>query len=103
TQCKWGNFCGDNTVQGPPSGPEECDLGKQNGDTSAGSTCSIACKAPRTCGDGKVDTDLGEECDLGDRNGLKLDSQLQPVSDPNDAAAQVFCSTDCLIPSGIVY
>jgi len=103
TQCKWGNFCGDNTVQGPPNGPEECDLGKQNGDTSAGSQCSVSCKAPRSCGDGRVDTDLGEECDLGDRNGLKLDSQLQPVGDPNDPATQVFCTTDCTIPPGIVY
>ena len=103
TQCKWGSYCGDNTVQGPPNGPEECDLGKQNGDTSAGSKCSVACKAPRSCGDGKVDTDLGEECDLGNRNGVKLDGQLQPVSDPNDASGQVFCTTDCLIPSGIIY
>ena len=103
TQCKWGNFCGDNAVQGPPSGPEECDLGKQNGDTNAGSNCSVACKAPRTCGDGKVDTDRGEECDLAGNNGVKLDSQLQPVSDPNALGAQVFCTTDCTIPPGIVY
>jgi fibro-slime domain-containing protein len=103
TQCKWGNFCGDNIVQGPPNGSEECDLGKQNGDTSAGSKCSISCKAPRTCGDGKVDTDLGEECDLGGNNGAKLDSQLQPVSDPNDPGARVYCESNCTIPPGIVY
>ena len=103
TQCKWGNFCGDNTVQSPPNGPEECDLGKQNGDTSAGSKCSVSCKAPRTCGDGHVDTDLGEECDLAGNNGVKLNSQLQSVSDPNDPSAQVFCTTDCMIPPGIVY
>ncbi len=103
TQCKWGPYCGDNIVQGPPSGPEECDLGKQNGDTSAGSKCSVSCKAPRSCGDGKVDTDLGEECDLAGNNGVKLDSQLQPVSDPNDPNGQIFCTTDCTIPPGIVY
>jgi fibro-slime domain-containing protein len=103
TQCKWGAFCGDGTLQSPPSGPEECDLGKQNGDTNAGSKCSVSCKAPRSCGDGHVDTDLGEECDLAGNNGVKLDSQLQPVSDPNDPNAQVFCTTDCTIPPGIVY
>ncbi len=32
TQCKWGAFCGDGTLQGPPDGPEECDLGKENGE-----------------------------------------------------------------------
>jgi fibro-slime domain-containing protein len=103
SQCKWGAFCGDGTMQDPPNGPEECDLGKQNGNTSAGSKCSISCMAPRSCGDGKVDTDSGEECDLAGNNGLKLDSQLQPVSDPNDPAGQVFCTTDCMIPPGIVY
>jgi len=99
TQCKWGAFCGDGTMQGP----EECDLGKLNGDTSTGGKCSVGCKAPRSCGDGKADTDLGEECDMGDKNGLKLNSQLQPVSDPNDPTAQVFCTADCTIPPGVVY
>ena len=101
TQCTWGPFCGDGVVQ-PEF--EECDLGKQNGDTSLGKDgCSIACKKPRGCGDGNVDTDRDEECDLAGNNGVKLDSQLQPVSDPNDPAGQVFCTTDCTIPPGIVY
>ena len=100
TQCTWGPFCGDGEVQGP----EECDLGKNNGDTSLGKDgCSISCKKPRGCGDGFVDTDLGEECDLAGNNGVKLDSQLQPVSDPNDPSAQIFCTTECMIPPGIVY
>jgi fibro-slime domain-containing protein len=103
TQCKWGAFCGDGTKQGAPDGPEECDLGRKNGDTSTENKCSISCKAPRSCGDGSVDTDLGEECDLGGNNGVKLDSQLQPASDPNDPTAQVFCTSECMIPSGIVY
>jgi fibro-slime domain-containing protein len=95
TQCTWGPFCGDGTVQGS----EECDLGKKNGDTSLGKDgCSIACKKPRGCGDGHVDTDLGEECDMAGNNGVKLDTQLQP-----DPAGQVFCNTDCTIPQGIVY
>ena len=103
TQCKWGPFCGDNTVQGPPTSSEECDLGKQNGTGTGTNSCSIACKSPRTCGNAIVDNDLGEECDLGGNNGVKLDRQLQPVSNPNDPTAQVFCTTDCKIPPGIVY
>ena len=101
TQCKWGPFCGDATVQSPPNGPEECDLGKQNCNGTSG--CSIACQAPRACGDGKVDTDLGEECDLGGNNGLKLDSNLQPVADQNGPDGAVYCTSDCKIPPGIVY
>ena len=87
TQCKWGPFCGDATTQSPPAGPEECDKGKDNGNGT--SECSIACKAPRSCGDAKVDTDLGEECDLGGNNGVKLDSTLaagQPI--PTTPAAR---------------
>jgi len=100
--CKWGAFCGDNTVQGPPVASEECDLGKDNGKAGSGEdTCSIGCKSPRTCGNGVVDNDLGEECDLGGNNGVKLDGQLEPA--PNDPNAQVFCTNDCTIPSGIVY
>jgi hypothetical protein len=104
TQCKWGPFCGDDAVQGPPDGPEECDLGKRNGDTSAeGNKCSISCRMPRSCGDGSVDTDLGEECDLAGKNDVKLDGRLEPASDPNDPTAQVFCTAECKIPPGIVY
>jgi fibro-slime domain-containing protein len=95
-QCKWGPFCGDGTTQSPPSGPEECDKGKDNGNGT--SECSIACKAPRTCGDAKVDTDLEEECDFGGNNGVTLNGELEP--DPN---GQVFCTNDCKIPPGIVY
>jgi fibro-slime domain-containing protein len=104
TQCRWGPFCGDGAVQGPPDGPEECDLGTQNGDSSVGTDwCSLSCMKPRSCGDGVVDTDLDEECDLAGNNGVKLDGDLEPVSDPNDPSGQVFCNTDCTIPSGIVY
>jgi fibro-slime domain-containing protein len=102
--CKWGAFCGDSTVQGPPVASEECDLGKDNGKAGGGdNACSIGCKSPRTCGNGVVDNDLGEECDLGVKNGLKLDSALEPVTDENDPQGQVFCTNDCTIPSGIVY
>jgi hypothetical protein len=58
---------------------------------------------PRFCGDGKLDDDLGELCDLGTRNGVALDGNQQPLSDPNDPKGQIFCTTDCLIPPQLVY
>ena len=95
TSCTWGPFCGDAVVQAAPTGPEQCDLGKQNGASAAGAgRCSIACQNPRVCGDGVADTDLNEQCDLGAKNGLPLDSQMQAV----DAGGQVYCDTDCTIP-----
>ena len=94
TQCKWGNYCGDGQV----NGPEECDDGKKNG--TDGSPCTIGCTKQHYCGDGFSDTNRGEECDLGDRNGKTLDSQLVQSSDPT---AQIYCTADCLIPPGIVY
>ncbi len=99
TDCTYGPFCGDKIVQGPPDGPEECDLGKENGDTSLGKDgCSIGCLKPHFCGDNIVDPN--EACDLGDRNGQKLDTDLQP-SDSSDAI--VYCTTDCAIPQGVVF
>jgi len=99
--CKLGPFCGDGQVQMDSGGNEECDVGKDNGNTSLGeSGCTAGCKKPRFCGDGSVDTDLGEECDLGDSNGRKLDGNLSPTTDPS---GQVYCSADCTIPPGIVY
>ena len=104
SQCKWGPFCGDATVQGPPGGPEECDLGTKNGDTSVGENwCSLSCQKPRACGDGHVDTDLDEKCDFGPNNGLKLDSNLQPLADQNDPKGVVYCTPDCEIPDGVIY
>jgi fibro-slime domain-containing protein len=96
--CTWGPFCGDGTVQAPPAGPEECDLGKQNGAPGGepGDRCSIACQNPRVCGDGIADTDLGEECDLGPNNGVPLDGQMQPAT---GATAQIYCTTNCTIPA----
>jgi fibro-slime domain-containing protein len=62
TDCKFGPFCGDNIK----NGPEDCDKGKDNG----GSDCTISCTAPHYCGDSIVDTDRGEQCDLGSNNGV---------------------------------
>jgi hypothetical protein len=42
-----------------------------------------------------VDTDLREECDLADRNGVPLDQHGNP-SDASDAF--VWCDTDCTLP-----
>jgi fibro-slime domain-containing protein len=59
TQCKFGGFCGDGIV----NGPEECDMGSANGTPAA--NCTVGCTIPHYCGDGIVDTNLGEQCDLG--------------------------------------
>ncbi|HEY5284359.1 MAG TPA: DUF4215 domain-containing protein, partial [Polyangia bacterium] len=68
TKCKFGPFCGDKTVQNSNGGAEECDLGKDNGNTALGKDgCSVGCLKPHYCGDGIVDS--GEECDLGSNNG----------------------------------
>jgi len=96
TQCKWGTYCGD----GITNGPEECDKGKDNGTDSGHGGCTIGCTTTHYCGDGIPDTDRGEECDMGDKNGQTLDSQLAVSTDPT---AQVYCTTECTIPPGIVY
>jgi len=101
SQCKWGDYCGDGNMQSPP---EECDMGQDNGSgkpDSQGRMCSISCKSPRSCGNGTLDADLGEECDLGGNNGVRLDGNLEPVTDTS--AGQIYCNTDCTIPVGIVY
>ena len=94
TACKWGPYCGDGIV----NGPEECDNGKNNGGAYADGGCTLACTRPHYCGDGILDTDLGEECDLGPQNGVKLDADRNP-SDPD---GQVYCNPDCSIPVGVV-
>ena len=99
TQCTWGTFCGDGIV----NGEEECDNGKENGANYGEGGCSIGCTLPHFCGDGHADTDRGEVCDLGDKNGQKLDGNLDPVADPNDPAGQIYCTAQCEIPPGIVY
>jgi fibro-slime domain-containing protein len=99
TRCTWGPFCGDGTRQAAPAGPEQCDLGTQNGAAGQGQNhCDLTCRSPRVCGDGVADTDLGEACDLGPNNGVKLDEEMRPVSDPQSEAGQVYCTPECSIP-----
>jgi cysteine-rich repeat protein len=91
TKCTWGAFCGDGMV----NGPEQCDLGKNNVAVYGPDGCTIGCTKPHYCGDGLVDTYRGEECDLGDKNGRKLDREQNPSDSPD---AFVWCHIDCTIP-----
>jgi cysteine-rich repeat protein len=62
-------YCGDGVV----TGSEGCDLGAENGSrygTQGG--CTLACTPSHYCGDGILDSDHGEQCDLGDRNGTSI-------------------------------
>jgi len=77
TQCKFGPFCGDGNTDTNADPPEACDDGKDNGatyitDKNSGG-CSVTCQLPHYCGDGHTDTAYGEQCDLGDSNGQKID------------------------------
>jgi hypothetical protein len=94
--CTYGPFCGDGKVQKDNGGSEECDLGKDNGNTDLGKDgCTLGCLKPHFCGDGIPDP--GEACDFGDKNGKKLDKN-HDLSDADSAI--VYCNTDCTIPEG---
>jgi len=62
TKCRY-SFCGDGIV----NGSEECDLGNDRNGAVYGDPqgCTIGCTRPHYCGDGFVDSDYGEMCDLG--------------------------------------
>jgi cysteine-rich repeat protein len=89
TRCKIGPFCGDGQV----NGPEECDLGSGNGKVDGKGGCSFGCSSPHYCGDSIIDSDRGEQCDLGDLNGVPLD----PNGQPSDTG-MLSCTKNCLIP-----
>ena len=93
TKCKWGPFCGDNVVQGPPNGPEQCDLGKSNGhDTTGQNGCTFGCLTPHFCGDGFIDPN--EQCDMGALNDVPVDANGVKSDSPD---AKVYCFKDCTI------
>jgi fibro-slime domain-containing protein len=66
--CKRGPYCGDGVVQNPP---EKCDDGlnvtiwSPSKNTTA---CGPGCMPPDYCGDGKLDSLFGEQCDNGAAN-----------------------------------
>jgi hypothetical protein len=73
---------------------------KDNGTQYGPEGCTLGCMRPHFCGDGRLDTDRGEECDLADKNGVKLDSSRAPST---DGSAHVYCTADCKIPPGTVF
>jgi cysteine-rich repeat protein len=46
------------------------------------------------CGDGIIQTYLGEECDMGELNGALVDDN----GNPTDGGGWVYCSASCLLP-----
>lgn len=90
TACVVGSFCGDGMV----NGEETCDLGAQNGATPYGEIgCTRACTRTHFCGDNIVDAEFGEECDLGELNGVPVDSRGQRAVPPN--VGILMCKVDC--------
>jgi hypothetical protein len=90
TECMSGPFCGDGTV----NRREECDLGNKNGRLLGPNGCTAGCTEPHHCGDGILDTNLDEDCDLGDLNGVPIDRKSKPSSDPD---AWIQCRADCTL------
>src|SRR3989338_93069 len=61
TSCKKPTGCGDGRVERPA---EECDRGRNNSNTNGVGGCRTDCTVIQ-CGDGVVDTHVGEECEDG--------------------------------------
>jgi cysteine-rich repeat protein len=74
-------YCGDGVLD--PG--EQCDNGAHDNNVTYGnmSGCAPGCLFPHFCGDAIVDSDEGEQCDLGVNNG--------------QYTTNAFCSTDCKI------
>ena len=90
--CTWGPFCGDGNTDQPQ---EQCDKGKDNGSDLSKTGCTFSCMTPHVCGDGFTDTNLGEQCDMGALNDVKVDVNGKQ----SDAAgSMVECDKDCQIP-----
>jgi cysteine-rich repeat protein len=92
--CRRAPYCGDGVV----NGPEECDLGAKNGQTSGKGSCTSDCHNGAYCGDGRLQTYLGEDCDLGDLNGVRTDRNRNPTTDPS---GYMICSADCRLVTSL--
>ena len=92
TKCKWGPFCGDGNKDDPQ---EQCDKGKDNGSNLGPDGCTFGCMTPHYCGDNITDTDRGEECDLGDLNGVAL--KADGTRSDNPGTDNPRCNKDCTI------
>jgi fibro-slime domain-containing protein len=58
--CTLAGYCGDSVT----NGPEQCDLGDDNGAEPYGEDqCTASCRTAPYCGDGRIQTGFGEECD----------------------------------------
>ena len=71
-------FCGNGQVDTPE---EECD----DGNNEDGDGCSAICELESFCGDGILDTDLGEECDDGnneDGDGCSAICEIEAGEEP---------------------
>jgi cysteine-rich repeat protein len=67
TRCKLGGYCGDSVVDAL----EQCDLGSDDNTTTYGNWgCTRDCRFAPFCGDAILESDFGEQCDLGARNGM---------------------------------
>ena len=104
TDCKWGPFCGDGVTQSPPAGPENCDQGSKNGSVTGQGGCTFGCKNPHYCGDKIIDSDRGEQCDLGsDVNGIYYDGNGSPSAVQTDKGGGTMkCTSDCKVPIIII-
>ena len=84
--CLLGPYCGDALVD-PDN--EQCDNGKNDSDRGSDNGCAPGCKLPSSCGDGSVQTEWGEDCDLGANN-------VAPNADGSAPYGADVCTTSCL-------
>jgi len=105
--------CGNGILE--PNQGEKCDDGNTNNGDGCNAICQIEagweCPTPGQscircgangcdagsvgyCGDGILQINLGEECDLGPLNGMHLDQN----GDPTDAGGCPSCTANCMIP-----
>ena len=80
TGCHFSAYCGDGVL----NGLEECDDGSAHNNVTYGNKdgCARGCTFPHFCGDAMVDSDDGEQCDLG----------------PNNGRIDLYCTIDCKVP-----